>query len=55
MKKKHSEVQVEEECCWSRTLTQSLALSDVLYQPVVIIFHSECLFDTFTMTDGSSA
>jgi len=46
---------LEEEYSWSRTLTQSLALSDVLYQPVVIIFHIECLFDTFTMTDNSSA
>ena len=32
MKQNHSEVQVEGKYCWSRTLTQSLALSDVLYQ-----------------------
>jgi len=53
--KNHSEVQVEEEYCWSRTLTQSLELSNVLYQPVVIFFHSECLFDTFIITGNSSA
>jgi hypothetical protein len=55
MKQKHSEVQVEEEYYWSRTLTQSLELSDVLYPPVVIIFQSECLFYTFKMTDNSLA
>lgn len=55
MKQKHSEVQVEEEYCWSRTMTQSLELSNVLYQPVVTTFHNECLFYTFTTTDNSSA
>jgi len=55
MKQKHSDVQAQEEHRWSRTVTQSLELSDVLFQPVFIIFHGECLFVTFTMTDNSSA
>lgn len=54
MKEKHREVQVAEEYCWARSLTQSLTLSVVLYLLVVIISHSECLFYIFTMTDNSS-
>ena len=39
MKQKHRDVQVAEEFCLTRALTQSLALSVVLCPPVVIIFH----------------